>query len=433
MYEPLAATAERLWNTFGLKYDLTPDQLNRLQQGYDIPDHLKEQVKEFVSQNRLSYKSSWTEIDEMVNELMDDRWRMQYADDFGQGYIFNWFILDYVGFETNPRRRAFGFHAIFEHYQTMLQNNKRTDDRLYWHYHPVSFFLEAHKSCNNFSNSNLHLQIWARRIIDHLHFPVAFRPGCHTERPDINLFLEQWIPFDFGNQGMKERQEDQLQQDLAGGRYGDWRRAVDDWETYHPDFYDYQKKGTMKRYIARCLNLDARLRPITEPEIERAFQRADAGKPTILAITNHDSREMRPAVDWFMKTVRAVQVRYPEVKIVHSNAVQAIRRCENMPEERPTELSFRWDQNWLFVTADKPIWGPQPFLCFKTLDQRYYFENFDFQGDLSWSFVFDQETVRLDQLESIGVATNDNYGNTSVYVLSADQNLEKTRSRLYRG
>ena len=415
LYESVQATFERIFATFGLKFDASREQLARLKSGSDLPEPLRNAVMEFVSDERLNYNSDWAEIDKMVDEMMSDNWRRRHIDDFGQGYVFSWFILDHVGFETNPRRRALGYHVVYNHYLEKMKKYKPPKDKLYWHNHPVSFFFEANKTSNNFSFTNHHLQALSRRVIDFLDFPACFRPGCHTERPDINLFLEMWIPFDYGNQGMKERSEDKLQQDISDGRYGDWRMATEEWETYHPDFYNYQKKGAMKRYITRCLNLSSRIRPVTEEEIEKAFRRAETGRPTILSVTNHDEREMRPSIDWFMHTVRKVQKRYPLVKIYHSNAIDAVRREQRIPFEPPTQLSIAWKENRLDVKAAKPIWGPQPYFCFKTKTKQYIHENLDFQEGLHWSFVFDEDTIRSDQIEYIGIATNDNFGNTSVY------------------
>lgn len=421
LYESLDATSERIEKTFGLKYtNLTPDKLLELQKGQDIPPHLKQDVMNFLSPERLKYKTTWSEVTEMIDEIMSQTWRLKYQDDYGQGYTFNWFILDHVGFENaNPRRRALGYHSIYEYYQEKIRLNS-VKDKLYWHYHSTPFFYEAHKTSNNFSFSNHHLQVLSRRIIDKFDFPVAYRPGAHTERQDSNLFLEQWIPFDYGNQGMPEKEEDKKQKDISSGRYGDWRRAPSQWGVYHPDFYDYQKKGSMKRYLIRCLNLGSRLREINEEEIEKAFEQVNTGKNTILSITNHDEREMRNDIAQFMDNVRKIQKKYPDIKIKHANAVDAIRDIENITSEPHTNLNIIFDKNTIFIKADKAIWGPQPYFCFKTKDKRYIHENLDYQNNMEWSYVFDDDTIRLDQIEKIGVATHDHYGNTSVYVLSED-------------
>jgi hypothetical protein len=43
LYESLEATGERIFNTFGLSYDMTPKKLKMLQQGIGVPDELKAQ------------------------------------------------------------------------------------------------------------------------------------------------------------------------------------------------------------------------------------------------------------------------------------------------------------------------------------------------------------------------------------------------------
>ena len=323
-----------------------------------------------------------------------------------------------------------GYHHVYEYYRDWLARRPQPQDAIYWHNHPVSYFREAHKTSFGFGYTNHHLQVLSRRVIDHLDFPAAYRPGCHCERPDINLFLEQWVPFDYGNQGMRETEREALQQDISGGRYGDWRRATDQWELYHPDFYDYQRPGAMKRWMARCLNLRTRLREITPEEIEKAFARADSGLPTILAVTDHDMREIRPDIDWYMAEVRRARDRHPDVRIRHANAVDAVRLAAGLPALPPARLDLAWTGNRLDIRADKPLWGPQPYFCFKTLGQEYIHDNLDFQDGQHWSFVFDDNTVRLDQLEAIGLASNDDYGNTTVCRLTPDRDLGRTAVRI---
>lgn len=415
LYESIPATFERVRSTFGLDLPPSEEQLERLQAGLDVPEDLRDRVMDFVSAERLHYNRSWTEVDAMLGTLMQREWRMKYRDDFDGGYVFSWFVLDHVGHVTNPRQRALGFHAVYEHYKDMLNSHRPDGDALYWHFHPVAFSREANRSSCNYSFTNLHIESISRRLIDHLDFPVAFRPGLHCERPDINLFLEMWIPVDFGNQGMPERAEDAHQKDLSGGRFGDWRRASAEWGVYHPDWYDYQKPGAMKRYIARSLNLNARVRPITRAEVVRAFERAKQGQTAILAVVSHDQNDIRGAVSSYMAMVHDVRREFPGVAIRHANAVDAVRRAEKMTACAPARLKFSWSGNKLDIHADKAIWGPQPWFCFKTADQRYLHENLDRQGETRWSFVFDADSIPLERLDCIGLATNDEAFHSSVY------------------
>ena len=44
------------------------------------------------------------------------------------------------------------------------------------------------------------------KIIERDFFPSCFRAGFQAERPDSNLFLEQWIPFDITNMSCEDDQ-----------------------------------------------------------------------------------------------------------------------------------------------------------------------------------------------------------------------------------
>lgn len=415
LHEPLTATFEGLKNNFGIELEATQENLLKLRDGIGVDEKLKEKVQFFVGEKRLNYNSSWKHIDQMLEDLLSPEWRNKFKDDEGTPYQFNWFIMDHAGFTTNPRRRALGYNVIFDYYKQKFTDYK-TNDEIHWHYHPVPFFKEANKSSNNFSLTNEHFQVLSRKVIDHNWFPVCFRPGLHTERPDINLFLEQWIPFDYGNQALTKgaTSDDDIQKDVSHGRMGDWRRAPTHWGAYHPDFYDYQKEGNMKRWIAKCLNLNSRLRNLSLFEIEAAFEQANRGEPTICAFTNHDFRPIQEDVEELYQQIQEIKKKYPEVKIKFSGAVEAMRTAYSLEEKNSPKISLELNDNKLDIKLDQETWGCQPYFCFKTTTGEYFHENLDHQSETHWSYVFDSNSIELRNIETIAVAASNDYGNYSV-------------------
>jgi hypothetical protein len=413
IYEPVDATFERVRLLFGIDLPPTRENLKKLQDQTMDLNGKEAEVANCVSRKRLSFLENWHQLDSVLDELFSDAFRNQYRDSYENGYRFNWYCLDHVGFETNPRRRALGYHTILEHYQRWIRETGCKSDRLYWHYHGVPFNRAAHCFGNNWNFSNEHIQVISRRIVDHGFFPCSFRPGGYIERPDINFWLEQWIPFDFGNQAMDLSEKDK-QPDFSNGRLGDWRHAPKKWGAYHPDHFNYQIPGNMKRYLFRCLNLESRLGSINRQEVDKAFKTAAKTGKAVLAVTNHDNRDMRDEIKNFYQMMLDSRNDYPGVRFRYANAVDAARMGLELKFQDPLVLDMQWQGSTLNVSANHEIWGPQPFLAVKTRDGRYYHDNMDRQSSTRWSYTFDWMTLDWDALACVGVGSNDDYGNTAV-------------------
>jgi hypothetical protein len=230
----------------------------------------------------------------MLDYFDSNDFKIKLLDSFNQPWKFNWFCLDHVGFRgENPRRRDAGDHKVFDFYSKRYSHNALHE--ISWHYHPLPINGNFHGSGVTYLNSGNIFNIICKKIIEREWFPSSYRPGFHTERPDSHWFLEQWIPFDYGNQSLLK--EDNLQPDLSHGRYGDWQGAPTDWTYYHPSHDCYKKRGNCKRYIMRCLNMESRIRCIDQKEVDNAFSRARTQDDTILAFTNHDFRDMKSEVE----------------------------------------------------------------------------------------------------------------------------------------
>lgn len=424
LHESVDATFERLRAIFHLQLEPSVDLLRRLQAGEVHLGGLEAAIQKVVDPHLLAYNDTWDKVDAMLAELTRKSFRTQVRDSAGAGWVYNWFCVDHVDYDLNPRRRDIGYHNIFEHYLRLIRETASSRDGLHFHYHPHSFRREGHRCATHWwsSSDSLH-QILSRRVIDHHWFPAAHRPGFHVIRPDSHWFLEQHIPFDFSSQAMVDTGVDGAQFGLLGGRFGDWRRAPATWEPYRPSADDYQVPGNCRRWIARCLNVGTRYRLLQERDVRQAFKEAAEGKPVVLAITNHDFRNMALDIDATRVLLQQVAADFPEVPFLFSEAVTAMRSALNLAPLPPCELELtiqRIDDftHVLKVQSTTPTFGPQPWLALRTVAGTYHFDNFDIDTPFhEWQYVFDEETFPLSAVNAIGVAANNSFGATTVAVM----------------
>lgn len=427
LWENIEELFGRLKVIFGIEIEATYENLEKLQNGQiDLPLSIKKEIAVAVDPHTIGFKRNWGMIEEMLYRIMNPLFRNLLTDSFGGGWIYNWHVMDHVGFNfDNPRHRDMGHHNIFDFYTYIIKNTNSTQDRIHWHFHPIPFYKQANIMATSYDNSITALhQIICRRLIDKNWFPVVNRAGFHAERADSNLFLEQWIPFDPSNLAVEESEQPKHQKDQINGRFADWRGAPVDWSLYHPSLYDWRMQGNANRIIARILNMKARHRNISIEEIEKAFLKAANGENVYLGIANHDWREMTVEIDEFKEMLAVVSNKYPNVRFKYEETVEAFRKVVgyNLEDVKKDALNLdvTLSGNTLSVeTLTGEIFGPQPYLAIKTKSGEYFHDNFDFQiPRRSFSYVFDEYTIQLENIESFGVASNDKYGNTFIKKIS---------------
>lgn len=422
LYESPEVPFSQIKRVFGIDIEPTRENFVKLM-NHEIDLQGKENgVYNLIDPHKAAINGDWDELKRFLEKATSDEFRNELLDSNGHGWIYNWFCLDHVGFTgENPRRRDPGHHKVFDVYQQMA-NEQKKGDMIQIHHHPVSHSGDYHACGTAFWGRNTWDDVLTHKVIDRSWFPSAYRPGFHTERPDANWFLEQWMPFDYGNQSVKGVDTDQP--DLAGGRFGDWRHAPLEWKPYHPDHDDYQKKGSCRRWITRCLNMYARLREITQEDVNEAFELAASEGKSILAFTDHDFKDMCFDVDRMRTLIAAAAEQYPDVKFVYANAVDAMRSCCNLqPEQIGMSCTVEKGREIkLTVKTENNIFGPQPYLAIKTKDGRYIWDNFDFQEKNVWTYTFDRDSIVYDLVEELGVAANNACGQTEVmnYSVEAD-------------
>lgn len=424
--ESLEATFERLYDIFNIKMEASEENLRKIQNKEINFGDKTDLIAEAFNPHLLTYNNTWNKIDKMLFKILSSEFRNKVLDSFGNGWVYNWHCVEHVGYLYNPRCRDMGYHNIFDHYRAIIKKTGSYQDGIHWHFHPMSTYSEAHRCATSYINSPHLYDTICRKIIERNYFPVVFRAGFQTERPDSNWFLEQWIPFDASNWAYKDEDGTHDKQiDLTGGRSGDWRLAPDDWSIYQPSHDNYQIPGYCKRWICRCLDIKTRGRELTQKEVDKAFARANNYKPTIMAFNNHDFRDMEYEVNLVRSRIVEASKKFPDVKFKYCEGVEAFRSAiyGNGFTGEPFELdvSIEGDNKRLFLkveTIKGKVFGPQPFLAVKTKSGRFIHDNFDFDTSLTkWSYTFDYDSIHADDVDAIGVASNDKCGNTFVKVI----------------
>lgn len=426
LYESPEVPFNQIKSVLGIDIEASEKNLIKLQNGLLDLNGQEKAVKDLIDVHKMAINIDWDMLRKSLETITTDEFRNQLKDSNGHGWVYSWFCMDHVGFTgENPRRRDAGYHHIFDKYMEMVKKQDK-GDIVQFHHHPVSHSGNYHECGTAFWGRSTLNDILTRRIIDRSWFPTAFRPGFHTERPDSHWFLEQWIPFDYGNQAIKENETNQL--DMMNGRFGDWRKAPIEWRPYHPSHDDYQKKGNCHRWITRCLNMHARIREISQEDVLEAFKTAQKNGKAILAFTDHDYKDMKYDIERIRHFLKKAIVEYPKVKFEYTDAITAMRKCCNIPS-KDLEMNCKIDYDnkiRLQVLTKEKIFGPQPYLALKTFDNDYIWDNFDFEGENVWSYTFDCHSIEYSRIEKIGVAANNSFGKCKVMNYDTNQKQWKT-------
>lgn len=426
--ESLIATFQRIKSLFNIDLKPTNENLKKLQNKQLDLNGLEDSVSLAFSNRIMAYNKDWSYLDKMLDNLTSNRFRNEHSDSYGNGWKYTWFIMDHIHYVDNPRSKITGYNAIWDHYKEYYELHDIFDDEFQWHVHPANPYNAGNHCGTSYWNSPNVLQSLCHRLIDRGFFPSCFRPGYHTERADSHWFLEQYIPYDFSNQAVSLTNEESKQLDLTEGRFGDWRRAKCEWGWYHPSHDDYQTEGNCHRYIFRCLNVGTRLRLITQDEVDNAFKITENGNDVILAFCDHDFREMKYDVDEVYSYIKNAADKFPNVNWVNSTAFEAAKSVLN---ESADELVLHIESIDLLNNRKKIIirtnidsFGVQPFFAIKLKNGLYRAEQLDIQiPNRSWSYVFDDESIRSSDVELIGVATNSRVGSGALKVLSINNDI----------
>ena len=426
LYESIEARFEHLGHRFGIS-DIEPTESNlgRLLRGEIDLGPQTQTIQEALKNHSTKTLGSWDQLNSMLERVCTDNFRRRLLDCDGNGWVYNWFCMDHIGFSVNPRKRDMGYHNIYDRYLSLVNSQPGSRDCIEFHFHPISTYREAHRCATHYLRTDDLYQILCRKIIEREFFPSSYRAGFQAERPDSHWFLEQFIPFDISNMATEDTSDIDGSVDFKKGRSGNWRKAPHDWSVYHPSHDDYQMPGSCRRFIGRALNLNSRIASMTQEEMNRAFRRAESGMDTIVGLASHDWRDLEPEVDLALEFLKTSQSLFPDVPFRFSRVGDAFRTqlTQKQIESDPLELSLSFhclntenEAPYLEVRTEKgKVFGPQPFLAIKTKAQKYIHDNFDFSLEEGvWYYAFHADTLALSDVEVIAIAANDLQGNTKV-------------------
>ena len=431
--ESIKASFQRIKESFGINLQPSKKNLEKIRNGkikYKS-NFLKKKLEDFVNSNRVTTLGSWEKIFNQIKILNTKNFNKSYIDSFGKPLVFTWFILTHAGFTgSNPRKRDLGYNKVFKKYNFYLKkvfkNNLKNRNEFGWHFHAHSITNDAHRASTTYLNSSHIYDVLSHYVLDVLWFPIIFRAGHNSLRQDLNYFLEEWIPFDFSNTSYKKKKK--LDNISSSARFGNWARASQDWVPYNPDFYDYQKKGIMKRYVFRTLPINEREYKININDVYKGFKDANTYGKAMISVTNHDFRDIFSDINYFYKLILKAKKKYPNIKFKFVSAkagAKKILNIENNTNKRiglKAKLVKKGNQHRLFVKVKHNVFGTQPFLAIKTKENKYFWQNFDHESKLCWSYSFDPYNILLDKVKEIGIAASNKYGNTELIKIDITNN-----------
>ena len=169
--------------------------------------------------------------------------------------------------------------------------------------------------------------------------------------------------------------------------------------------------------------MGTRFRELGPRHVEQAYREARETGSAILAFANHDYRDIRPDVQRVRELVGAARPLFSDVQLRFSGAATAARdhlAARGVAGPSRLALSAHIEGNRLHVeVATGRIFGPQPYLALQTKAGSFHHDNFDVQvPGAHYTYTFDDQTIALSDLRTIGVASAGRCGYAAVKILS---------------
>jgi len=298
------------------------------------------------------FMDNWDDILYSIDEISNPEFRINNTDSFGNPYTYNWFIMDFTGFKTNPKNRIAKYNDTYDNIKSL----NTSMDGFYWHDHHVpSSGIGDHWS-DNWESSNEHLNILSNRLINRKDFPEAFRAGGTIEDNNVSLWLEENLMVDYSNRvSYKSFQPNDIFD-------FNWYGAPSHWGFYHPSKGNLFKSGDMQRYIVRCVDLKSRFHLLQQWEVDECFGYAMTYKrPVILSYFSHDHRDMREETYYALKLIKTSSEKF-NIPWKSIDPVSAIQIADKL-DKKQVRISVEFSEGNLVYRFSGPIFQDKPFVA----------------------------------------------------------------------
>jgi hypothetical protein len=328
------------------------------------------------------FLDNWEDILASLSDLTSPEFRETHADSSGDPYRFNWFIMDFTGFRTNPKRRVDRYHDTWDNITSLPVD----PDGLYWHYHVPPASGVGDEWSDTWLSSNECNVVLARRLLERRAFPAAFRAGGTIEDEPASRWLEQVVPIDFSNRA-SERSEPGA--DLY---HFNWHGAPQIWGSYHPALGDPMRQGALRRFVYRSIDLRSRYNELTQEHVDACFAEvSETGRSRVLSYFSHDNRDMRAetcyAVELLSRAAERTGVRWASC-----TAVEAHRRYHGLDAMQPV-LAVATDADGFTITCDIEPFQRIPFAAARLHDGRFVRLYPKPAGSAAWRLAVDPASI----------------------------------------
>ena len=357
------------------------------------------------------FMDNWQDIKNSLHDITNDHFRDENKDSFDRPYMFNWFIMDFTGFRTNPKKRIEKYNDTYDNIKSI--NTKI--DSFHWHYHHPPESGIGDQWSDNWNSSDEYVNILGNRLIHKHDFPEAYRAGGTIEDNECSLWLEDNFLFDYSNRSSYRSEKTDNIFDF------NWTEAPRHWGYYHPSGENLFSPGNMRRYIARSVDLKSRLRELQQWEVDEAFGYAKQfNKPVILSFFSHDHRDMREETRYAIELIQKSNKNY-DVDFMWCDAKEAIKISENL-QTRKVNINISKEEKCM-ITFSQEIYQKHPFIYTMDKNNKIIYHKVNLEHFGNCPYYLSRCFVSTKDIKKIGVACTSLSGDKSVKVYDYENDM----------